>query len=114
MKDIKDFAIEPLEYLKKIIRAEGEVGSVSLAAKTSESWLDRAGYAAPKKLEAVVAHLTADEIAQIKQEATKDATDSGTIVEAEGEIVPSSSEIIDTQAEVIKNQQEIIEAQKKG
>lgn len=98
-KEIRDFAIEPLEFLRDIIRDKGETSSKSLAAKTSENWLDRAGYGAPKKLEAVVAYLTKEEIDQIKQDAKADAMNSGTIIEA--------------QAEVIKNQEEIIETQKK-
>lgn len=110
--EIRDFAIQPLEVLKDIIRDNGENHSISLVAKTSESWLDRAGYAAPKRFEGVVAHLTADEIKQIKEEATKDAAESGVIIEAEGEIVPASGEIIKAQAEVIENQQKIIDIRK--
>ncbi len=97
-KEIREFAIQPLELLKDIIRDKGENNSMSLVAKTSENWLDRAGYGATKKIEAVIAHLTAEEIEQIKKDARVDARASGTIIE--------------TQAEVIKNQEKIINLKK--
>ena len=97
--EIRDFAIEPLELLKDIIRDKGENHSMGLVAKTSENWLDRAGYAAPKRFEGVVAHLTADEIKQIKEEAMKDAAGSGMIIEAQAEVIENQQKIIDVQKE---------------
>uniref|UniRef100_A0A6M3LMA7 Uncharacterized protein n=1 Tax=viral metagenome TaxID=1070528 RepID=A0A6M3LMA7_9ZZZZ len=82
-RDIREGASKALAVLEKIIDDEGESYSMSLVARTAESWMDRAGYVAPKNIHfaGVVSHFTADEIAAIKRRALEDAADIITITE---------------------------------
>lgn len=80
-RDIREKAPKALRVLEGILDDNGETIAMGLVARTAESWMDRAGYAAPKRVEALVAHLTADEIERIKKEAVADAEASAIVVE---------------------------------
>ncbi len=84
-REIREKAPEALKLLYGIIEDNGETNSMSLAAKTAENWMDRAGYGAPKRIEALVAHLTAEEIEGIKKSAVIDAEASSIIVKSKEE-----------------------------
>jgi len=84
---IRENAPEALALLEDIIEDHGETHGIALAARTAESMLDRGGYAAPKKIEGVVAHFTGDELAKLKQEALEASQDSGLVVDVESEEV---------------------------
>ena len=86
---IRENGPEALALLEDIIEDRGETHGIALAARTAESMLDRGGYAAPKRLEAVVAHLTREEIEELKKQALESGRDSGMIIEAEAEEVAS-------------------------
>lgn len=82
-REIREKAPKALELLEGIIEDNGTTHSMALAAKTAENWMDRAGYGAPKRIEALVAHLTAEEIEGIKKSAVIDAEASSIIVKPE-------------------------------
>jgi len=84
-KRIRENAPTALALLEDIIEDHGDTYGYALAAKTAESMLDRGGYAAPKRLEGVVAHFTKDEIEDLKRQALESGKDSGMIIEAEAE-----------------------------
>jgi len=84
-KRIRENAPKALDLLETIIEDRGETYPISLAARTSESMLDRGGYAAPKRLEAVVAHFTSEEIEDLKRKALESGRDSGMVIETEFE-----------------------------
>jgi len=81
-KEIRDSAPDALSLLKDIIRGdnEGAGANLPLRAKTAESMMDRAGYAAPqrKQVESIHYTLTKEEIQSIKEK----AKNSGDIVDA--------------------------------
>ena len=89
-RDIREKAPKALALLERIIDDEGETYPMSLAAKTAESWLDRAGHGAIKtvKVAGAVAHFTAEEIMDLKRAANEEARMAGMIdvtpKEAEG------------------------------
>ena len=72
-KEIRDIAPDALDLLKNIITGEGdgEKASIALRARTAESNLDRAGYAAPKRLltENIHGHFTSEDIENLKKRA---------------------------------------------
>ena len=72
-----------LSLLEDIIEDGGDTHGIALAARTAESMLDRGGYAAPKKIEGIVAHFTKDEIAELKKQAVESGRDAGMIIDAE-------------------------------
>lgn len=80
---IRENAPEALALLEDIIEDHGETHGIALAARTAESMLDRGGYAAPKKLEGVIAHFTKDEIEELKRQAVEASRDAGMIIDAE-------------------------------
>lgn len=82
-REIREKAPKALELLEGIIKDNGATHSIALAAKTAENWMDRAGYGAPKRIEALVAHLTAEEIEGIKKSAVIDAEASSIITKSE-------------------------------
>ena len=84
---IRENAPEALALLEDIIEDHGDTHGIALAARTAESMLDRGGYAAPKKLEGVVAHFTGEEITKLKQEALDASQDSGLVIDGEVEEV---------------------------
>jgi len=86
---IRDICPGALDLLEDIIDERGELGGVNLAARTAESMLDRGGYAAPKRVEALVAHFTSEEIEELKKQALESGRDSGMVIEAEAEEVSS-------------------------
>lgn len=81
-KEIRDSAPDALGLLKDIIRGdnEGAGANLPLRAKTAESMMDRAGYAAPqrKQVESIHYTLTKEEIDGIKEK----AKNSGDVVDA--------------------------------
>jgi len=74
-KDIQVKAPKALQLLEDIIDDHGETYGMPLAAKTAESWLDRAGHGAVRNMKFVgaVAHFTAEEIAALKKNAADEA-----------------------------------------
>lgn len=74
-KEIEKFAPKALNILKDVINAEGEGESatISLRAKSAESWLDRAGHGAINKNHSVVAYLTKEEIEEMKDKAFRNS-----------------------------------------
>ena len=70
-RDIQEFAPIALELLKNTIegKADAENASIALRARTAESWLDRAGHAPIRKEQHITAHLTGEEIAEIRDRA---------------------------------------------
>ena len=70
-RDIQEFAPKALDLLKDIIDAKGRGANadISLAARTAESWMDRAGHAPIRREARIVQHLTKDEIKEIKDRA---------------------------------------------
>jgi len=86
-KRIRENGPSALAYLEDIIEDRGETYGHALAAKTAESMLDRGGYAAPKRVEGVIAHFTKDEIEELKKQAVESGRDTGLVIEAEVEEV---------------------------
>ena len=86
-KDIQAKAPKALALLYDIIEDHGETYGMPLAAKTAESWLDRAGHGAVKSVQfaGMVAHLTAEEIANLKQSAKDEAEAANMIVDITSE-----------------------------
>lgn len=83
--EIAEFAPVALKLLKDIVQGEG-IGSnapVNLRAREANNFLDRAGFVKKIKFEGVTAHLTKDEIEEIKHSALKAAKANGNVVEAE-------------------------------
>ncbi len=80
---IRENAPAALELLEGIIEDGGDTHGIALAARTAESMLDRGGYAAPKKLEGVIAHFTKDEIEELKRQAMESGKNAGMVIEAE-------------------------------
>lgn len=71
---IREFAPTCVELLERVVTGKGSDGkqaSIALRAKTAENFLDRAGFAPPKKIqsESVVTYFTKDEIEELKQRA---------------------------------------------
>jgi len=82
-KDIQAKAPKALALLYDIIEDHGETYGMPLAAKTAESWLDRAGHAPIKSVQfaGMVAHLTAEEITSLKKSARDEAEAANLIVD---------------------------------
>jgi hypothetical protein len=82
---IKELAPECIDTLDEIRRNDN--AGFAIRAKVSMDLLDRAGYAAPKviRAEGVVAHLTMDDIAEIKRRAITQGIESGVIIDAVAE-----------------------------
>ena len=80
-----------LTLLEDIIGDRGATYGIALAARTAESMLDRGGYAAPRKIDAVVAHFTKDEIEELKRQAVESSKDSGMIIDGEIEEVEANA-----------------------
>jgi len=89
-KDIQTKAPKALALLYDIIEDHGETYGMPLAAKTAESWLDRAGHAPVKSVQfaGMVAHLTAEEINALKKSAREEAEAANLIVD----ITPEDSD----------------------
>ncbi len=72
-KEIRETAPDALKLLQDIIsgNGDGDNASINLRARTSEGMLDRAGYAAPKKLltENLHGFFTSEDIAELKKRA---------------------------------------------
>ena len=70
-RDIQEFAPKALQMLKQVIEGTGEAqnASMSLRAKSAESWLDRAGHGAIRKEAIIHQHLTKEEILSIRERA---------------------------------------------
>ena len=84
---IRENAPAALALLEDIVDDRGDTYGIALAARTAESMLDRGGYAAPKKLEGIIAHFTKDEIEELKRQAVESGKDAGMIIDAEIEEV---------------------------
>ena len=93
-RHIQEVCPKALDLLEDIIDDHGETHSIALAAKTAESWVDRAGHAAVRniKVAAIVGHFTAEEIADLKRAATEEAEVAGMIDIAPEEEVKSGSD----------------------
>ena len=80
-RHIQKVTPKALQLLEDIIDDHGETLPMSLAAKTAESWVDRAGHGAIKtlKVAGAVAHFTAEEIMNLKDAANEEARMAGMI-----------------------------------
>lgn len=72
-REIRGKAPKALKLLEDIIDDHGEKHGMALAARTAENWMNRAGYTPVQKAQLAVAHFTAEEIADLKEEAMKNA-----------------------------------------
>jgi len=70
-KRIQNFAPIALDLLEDVIKGNGagKNAPIGLRSKEANNWLDRAGFGAVKKVQAQVAHLTAEDIEEIKKRA---------------------------------------------
>lgn len=70
-KRMREFAPVCLNLLENIVSGEEEQASINLRARTAESFLDRVGFGAPKKVysESYSTHFTMEEIERLKQRA---------------------------------------------
>lgn len=91
-RDIQEFAPTALKVLKDIVegRGIGANASPALRAKEAGHFLDRAGYVPIRKEQHVHAHLTSDEIEQIKQRAL---SSNGPVINAEFSEVTESDRV---------------------
>ena len=82
-RDIQEFAPKALDLLKNIVLGKGIGANASpaLRAKESNNFLDRAGFGAVRKEQVLHAHLTSEEIDQIKERAM--GANSPLVVEGE-------------------------------
>ncbi len=87
--EIREKAPKALKMLENIIDDNGATYPMSLAAKTAENWINRAGFVAPKSiiLEGMVAHFTADEIDKIKKDSIREGKAAGVVIDADVEEV---------------------------
>jgi len=70
MKRIQQIAPKALDLLEGVIDGDKELGAtIGLRAKTAENLMDRAGYGAVKKMAVGSAHLTREEIEDLKTRA---------------------------------------------
>lgn len=83
--EIAEFTPIALNLLKQVVEGEGigKDATIALRAREANNFLDRAGFVKKTKIEAVTAHLTKDEIEEIKQNALKAGRINGHVVEAE-------------------------------
>ena len=79
---IQKFAPVALKLLEDIISGEEKDASIALRARYADKHMDRAGYAPVKRIASVSAHLTAEEVEEIKDRSRNSAQQAG-IIEAE-------------------------------
>ena len=81
---IKDFAPVALELLEQIISGRIPSASIALRAKVAAGHLGRAGYGEVHKVQALHAHLSAEDIRNIKHRVMEAAVGAG-VIEVERE-----------------------------
>jgi len=93
-RQIQEFAPTALQLLKDTINGQGDGQNASIALRVAQAnkWLDRAGYVPVKKFEGVTAHLTKDDIAEIRARALGNNSP----------VVSDDDEVNDADYEVVK------------
>lgn len=95
-RQIQEFAPTALQLLKDTIEGKGDGQNASIALRVSQAnkWLDRAGYVPVKKFEGVTAHLTKEDIKEIRERAlgsNSPVVQSDDVTEADYEMVKEAT-----------------------